>query len=204
MHDEDPSTDPYEQAVDDPASEEPAPHSGRRRRPSLVFAGLAITTLSTLCIFARCSGGQAVTEEALAAARDTWAEAGIRDYDIEWTSSGNVEGRYVVTVRGGEVRRVEGVAADGRRSELSPAEKRFYGVDGLFTTIADELAQLKSDRPFGSPRGMKVVMRFTPDPRLGYPRLYRRDVMGTSQGLAIDVIRLTPLGVRPGSSGPRS
>ena len=96
---------------------------------------------------------------------------------------------------------MEAVAPDGRRYELHPAEPRFFGVDGLFTTIADELAQLKSDRPFGQPKGTKVVMRFTPDPKLGYPRFYRRDVLGTSQGLAIDVVRLVP--VQPGTADDR-
>jgi hypothetical protein len=39
-------------------------------------------------------------------------------------------------------------------------------------------------------------MRFTPDPKLGYPRSYRRNVLGTSLELAIDVIRLIPEGKR--------
>ena len=40
------------------------------------------------------------------------------------------------------------------------------------------------------------MLRFTPDPQLGYPRSYRRDVLGTPQVLAIDVTRFTP---RPAS-----
>ena len=100
---------------------------------------------------------------------------------------------------------MESIASDGRRFEVRPPAPRFYGVDGLFTTIADELAQLKTDQPFGQPKGTKVVMRFTPDPRLGCPRSYRRDVLGTSQGLAIDVIRLIPKGSSSGSPPtPRS
>jgi hypothetical protein len=137
-----------------------------------------------------CSAGVAVTPEALAQAKAAWARAGVRDYDLEWTSSGLATGHYAVTVRGGAVRKVESVAPDGRRFELHPAEPRFYGVDGLFTTIADELAQLKTPTPFGQPAGTKVAMRFTTDPELSYPRSYRRNVLGTSQGLAIDVIRL--------------
>ena len=156
-----------------------------------------MAALCVVCLFAGCSGGQTVTPEALAAARQTWTAAGMHDYDLEWTASGPSSGHYFVTVRGGEVRKVESVAPDGRKYELHPAEPRFFGVDGLFTTIADELAQLKSDRPFGQPKGTKVVMRFTPDPRLGYPRLYRRDLLGTMRGLAIDVVRLTP--VEPGT-----
>ena len=35
-------------------------------------------------------------------------------------------------------------------------------------------------------------MRFKPDPKLGYPLWYRRDVMGTTQAIAIDVVKLVP------------
>jgi hypothetical protein len=101
---------------------------------------------------------------------------------------------YYVTVRQQDVREVESIARDGRRFPVHPPEPRFYGVDGLFTTIADDLAQLKTDQPFGEAKGTKVVMRFTPDPRFGYPRSYRRDVLGTTQALAIEVIRLIPRG----------
>jgi hypothetical protein len=177
----------------------------RIRRPAIGLTVVAMTGLAAVCIFARCSGGQSVTPEALAAARKVWAEAGIRDYDLEWSASGRMSAHYYVTVREREVREVESIASDGRRFEVRPPDPRFYGVDGLFTTIADELAQLKMDQPFGQPKGTKVVMRFTPDPRLGYPRFYRRDVLGTSQGLAIDVIRLIPKGSSSGSPPtPRS
>ncbi len=173
----------------------------RIRRPAIGWTLMAMIGLAAVCIFARFSGGQSVTPEALAAARQVWASAGIRDYDLEWTASGRMGAHYYVTVRDRDVRAVEAIASDGQRSELHPAAPRFYGVDGLFTTIADELAQLTLDRPFDQPKGTKVVMRFTPDQKLGYPRSYRRDVLGTSQGLAIDVIRLIPRG---SSSGPSS
>ena len=35
-------------------------------------------------------------------------------------------------------------------------------------------------------------MRFKPDPKLGYPNWYHRDVMGTSLSIAIDVVKLVP------------
>ncbi len=149
-----------------------------------------IVSLVAACVLSGCSGGEAVTPQTIAAAKAKWAAAGIRDYDLEWTVAGPNRAHYYVTVRGGEVRRVESVAPDGRRFELHPAEPRFYGVAGLFITIADELAQLQTAAPFGQPKGTKVVTRFTPDPKLGYPRSYRRDVLGTSQGLAIEVSRL--------------
>jgi hypothetical protein len=161
---------------------------GRRPAAGPLWAAV----LAAVAAVAGCSGGEPVTPEAIAAARTVWAGAGIRDYDLEWTSSGVNQAHYYVTVRGGSVRKVESVAPDGRRFELHPGEPRFFGVDGLFLTMADELAQLKTDRPFGQPRGTKVVMRFTRDPKLGYPLSYRRDVLGTSQSVAINVIRLVP------------
>jgi hypothetical protein len=173
-------------------------HSARISPRRSAAGPLSAAALVMISVFASCSGRESVTPEAIAAARKVWAEAGIRDYDLEWTTSGMNQAHYFVTVRGGVVRKVESVAPDGRKFELHPAESRFYGVDGLFLTMADELAQLKTERPFGQPRGTRVVMRFTPDPKLGYPRSYRRDVLGTSQAVAIDVIRLIPTGAATG------
>ena len=139
-----------------------------------------------------CAGGQEVTPEAIDQAKQVWKSAGIRDYDLDWTVTGAQNNHYYVTVRGGDVRKVESAQADGRRFELHPAQTRFYSVDGLFLTIAEELALLKSDHPFGQPPGTKVVMRFKPDKKLGYPLWYRRDVMGSTQAIAIDVVKLVP------------
>ena len=169
------------------------------RRPAIALAILAVAVLAAIVFLVRHSAGQSVTPAALAAARKAWKEAGIDDYDLEWMASGKMTAHYYVTVRGGQVQKIESIAPDGRRFEVHPAEPRFYSVQGLFTTIADELAQLKEAQPFGQPRGTKAVMRFTPDPKLGYPRSYRRNVLGTTQELAIDVIRLLP--VRKGGSG---
>lgn len=139
-----------------------------------------------------CSRGEAVTADSLAAARATWARAGIRDYELEWKATGKNNVHYVVTVRDGAVSRIVSLTPNGDEVPAHPAETRFYSVDGLFTTIADELAQLKTDRPFGQPPETQVVMRVHYDPKLGYPISYHRDVLGASQGLAIDVIKLVP------------
>lgn len=141
---------------------------------------------------AGCGGGEEVTADSLGKARRLWERAGIRDYDLEWASSGIGNAHYHVAVRGGRVRSIQSVQPDGRLHDAHPAEPKFYGVEGLFTTMADELAQLRTAAPFGQPKGTKAILRFTPDPKLGYPRSYRRDVMGARMGLAIDVIRLVP------------
>jgi hypothetical protein len=140
-----------------------------------------------------CGGGQDVTPVTIEQAKRLWKEAGIRDYELElnWRT-GPETSHYIVSVKEGEVRQIESVLPDGRRIELHPGAPRYFSVDGLFLTIADELALCKSDRPFGQPPGTKVVMRFKPDPKLGYPLWYRRDVLGTLQSIGIDVIKLVP------------
>jgi hypothetical protein len=140
-----------------------------------------------------CRSGQDVTPEAIEQAKRLWKEAGIRDYGLEldWRT-GAETAHYIVSVKDGEVGQIESVQANGRRVELHPGMPRYYSVDGLFLTMADELALRKSDRPFDQPPGTKIVMRFKPDPKLGYPLWYRRDVLGTSQSISIDVTKLVP------------
>src|SRR3954466_1196379 len=79
-----------------------------------------------------CAGGQDVTPEAVEPARRLWTQANIRDYDLDWSVRGPNNAHYFVTVRGGQVRKVEAVDRNGGKNELHPAETRFYSVDGLF------------------------------------------------------------------------
>jgi hypothetical protein len=138
---------------------------------------------------AGCAGGVDVTDQSIAEARQRWERAGIHNYNLEWTSSGLSRAHYLVTVRDDQVRSITSLLPDGKKLEVHPAEPRFYGVEGLFMIIGDELAQLRTKAPFGQPKGTKAVLRFTADSELGYPRRYRRDVLGTPLALAIDVIR---------------
>ncbi|MDX2035168.1 MAG: DUF6174 domain-containing protein [Isosphaeraceae bacterium] len=150
-----------------------------------------------------CAGGEAVTVASLQAAQAKWRAAGLADYDLVWRSSGARPGTYRVFVRGGEVKAIY-TRHEGREIPAKPGQPRFYGVDGLFLTIAEDLAQLDQPLPFGKPRGTSVVMRFEPDPALGYPRTYVRDVSGSMQGISVEVLSLErstaeippPIGVR--------
>jgi hypothetical protein len=148
--------------------------------------------LSTCLAFGGCSGGEVVTADGVKAARQLWSEAGIRDYDLEYTTA-PANGHFLVTVRDSEVKKVEAVQPDGLRVMLHPGEPRYYSVDGLFVTIADELAQLEKATPFEQPAGTKILMKFKTHLKLGYPEWYRRDIMGTSLSAKIDVIKLTPI-----------
>ncbi|HEX8201589.1 MAG TPA: DUF6174 domain-containing protein [Isosphaeraceae bacterium] len=157
-------------------------------------------TALALAALPGCGGGRDVTPRALRDARRAWERAGPRDYDLEWTSSGAQNAHYRVAVRGGRVESIRTVLPDGREIEAHPAQPESFGIDGLFGILEEELAQRQADRPFGQPPGTTAVLRFDPDPRLGYPRRYRRDVLGVTKGIAIDVIRLSPAA---GDEAPR-
>jgi hypothetical protein len=162
--------------------------------------------LATVMIaVAGCGSGQVVTPEAVQAARQLWTRAGIRDYDLDWSVQGRNTARYFVTVRGGEVRRIEAIRPDGSKVPLRSEEPGMFGVDGLFRTIDEELAVCsKSERPFGEPKGTRVVMRFEPDATLGYPHWYHRDVLGSTISMAIDVNAMTPVPATAGGPDPEA
>ncbi len=75
---------------------------------------------------------------------------------------------------------------------LKSFDTRYFGVDGLFLTMADYGALLKKDQPAGESKTAQVVMRFKPDSKQGYPQWFHRDVLGSTQALAIDVVKLAP------------
>lgn len=140
-----------------------------------------------------CAGTEDVTPRTLRKARQQWQQANVRNYEMEWTSRGPQTGRggahYRVKVRDGKVEAVEAIRPDGRFAAVNTKKPEYFGVDGLFKTIQEEMAQLDTDKPFGQPKGTRVILQFTPDPKLGFPRSYRRDVMNVPQGVAIDVVR---------------
>jgi hypothetical protein len=154
----------------------------------------------TLVLVAGCgAGGVDVSTRSLRRAQRTWEQARLRDYDLEWRSTGRMAGHYLVYVRDGRVREVRRILDDPRQIKLNrgtavlkarTADPQAFGVDGLFRILEEELDAAQSDNPFGAPKGSRVLMKFVPDDALGYPRSYRRDVVGARAGLAIDVVRL--------------
>jgi hypothetical protein len=165
----------------------------RAGRPAALMLSVVLAAV------AGCARGEVVTPDSIREARGRWERANVRDYDLEWASSGPSDTHYAVKVRDGQVQTVESIMPDGRRYVVKPANPKFYGVEGLFMVIADELAQLDQPTPFGRPKGTTAVLHFTPDPKFGYPRSYRRDVVGAPTALAIDVLRFTPTSP-PGSA----
>ena len=165
----------------------------------LCFAVLVVLPL------AGCGGGIDVNTRSLGKARSLWESAKIPDYDLEWTTSGERDGHYLVYVREGKVQAIDAYVPDlkarlVRQIRVKPGDPSYYGVDGLFKIMKEELAQLEDASPFGRPKGTQVILRFTPDTTLGFPKLYRRDVMGSPKGLSVDVFRLDRK--KPGTSVP--
>ena len=163
-------------------------------------AAAIVLVLAALLPVACASSTQPLTADALAKLRRTWRAAGLRDYDLFWSTSGVRSARYRVFVRDGAVQRIDSIQTDGTVIEAKPAEPSMYSVDGLFRTLREELDQLAGDTPFGKPKGTRCVLAFEPDPKLGYPRVFDRDVMGASKGVEIRVEKLVPR--EPQSPGP--
>ncbi len=156
------------------------------------------------CIPGCGGGGEDVNARTLGRAKRLWEHAGIKDYSLEWRSTGAREGHYRVAVRGGQVVEVVQVAPDGTERPARPGDASYYGVDGLFRTIEADVDHCLEQVKNGPDRGAHLLLRFWPDPDLGYPSRYRRDVSGTVRPLAIDVVRFRPLDQEPTGDNARA
>src|SRR5262249_27111599 len=93
-----------------------------------LFRLLVLALLPACLPSTGCSGGQDVTADGIKAARELWFKAGIRDYQLEYTTA-PANGHFLVTVRDGEVKRVESIQPGGDRVDLHPGAPRYYSVD---------------------------------------------------------------------------
>jgi hypothetical protein len=164
------------------------------RRPVIARAVYSIALLAVV----GCGGGESVNSKTLGKAQALWDAAKIRNYNLEWTTSGDREGHYLVFVRDGVVKEIHEYLEDRRERRtreilVKPGDPSYYSVEGLFKIIREEQAMSQeSDSPFGQPKGTQMLLKFTPDPEYGYPKRYRRDVVGRPKGLALDVTRFEP------------
>lgn len=163
----------------------------------------AISQLSTIArmmtfvvlatIVSGCGRGEPLGPRSLRKARETWLRTGIRSYDVEWTVSGpQTAGRvvhYRIAVRSGLPESVKVAQDNGTWIDVHTNKPEYFTIDGLFRTLEEELDQLDSPTPFGKPKGTSILLEFTPDDILGFPRKYRRDIVGVKPGLSINVIK---------------
>ena len=137
-----------------------------------------------------CVEGEDVDPRTIARARRMWDQAKPANYDLEWTVSGAREGHYLVSVREGAVRSIESVGPSGKKTPIHPPDPSYYSVEGLFRALEAEADQVIQPRPFGLSERTVPRLRFDSDPRLGYPRRYRRYVDSPGGRLALDVLRI--------------
>jgi hypothetical protein len=165
-------------------------------RPTNRHARRVIALALLASVAGGCSNAVDVRPRTLRKARQTWEQANIKNYELEWTSTGPQTGRrgahYRVKVRDGNVQSVEAIQPDGIFVPVNTKKPEYFGIEGLFRTMEEEMAQLDTDKPFGQPKGTRVVLQFTPDEKYGFPHSYRRDVMTVPQGVAIDVVKFEP------------
>ncbi len=97
------------------------------------------------------------------------------DYDLDLELHGNRADQIHVQVRGGEVVQMT-------RDGVEPRQKRtwdYWSVPGQLDTIGQELEMSKTPAAsFGAPGAAQVMMWAEFDAKYGYPRHYRRVVLG--------------------------
>lgn len=150
----------------------------QRRNIFVAASAFALGLLATL-IYLR-EPTVPLTNEVLGKARQTWADAGVRNYTTSYRMHGS---RYDVVVDSGFV---VSIAVNGQT--LSISEPAAYSVDGLFETLSAELENIHDpSNPLGTPPG-NVVARVRFDEKLGYPVRYIRGGTGLSRGSTMEML----------------
>lgn len=131
-----------------------------------------------------------LTRESLDAAVARWQTAGPANYDVDLMLSGAQTGNLHIEVRDGEV---TAMTRDGRAT----VERRtwdFWSVPNQMAMMEEDLSAAESDpqRAFGVADRGQVVLQAEFDPQLGYPRRYRRQVLGTSNTIEWRVTQFAP------------
>ena len=120
-----------------------------------------------------------LTSEALSAGKALWKKNGPADYDLAFTTAGRQTGDYVVEVRSGKVVRVTRNGVDvPDRGEAWDARS----IQGLFDTIDYEIDLAKEPQEaFDGAKSSDVIQQAEFDEQFGFPRRYRRMVLGVDR-----------------------
>jgi hypothetical protein len=171
--------------------------SGRRRRLTLgsLLGGIVLGSLASLLVFAALllmrqqESLPPLTRQAYEAAMRRWQTSGPASYALDLTLLGRQPGQIHIEVHQGDV---TAMTRDG----IQPRQRRtwdYWSVPGQFDTIERELEMAAHpEASFHAPAGA-VVQQAEFDPRYGYPRRYRRFVLGTELEIDWQVTHFEPL-----------
>mgnify|MGYP007059460768 FL=1 len=133
-------------------------------------------------------GGETLTTEVLAAARERWAAEGPKDYDLRIEITGAQEGSHRVEVRRGVV-----VNMTTGGAAVPPRVWPSWSVEGLFRFLETELENAERPaRPHGVDSPDQVLLRAEFDGDLGYPRRFVRHVQGTTKSIEWEITAFEP------------
>ena len=172
-------------------------NSKRRRRRLMAAAllgGILLGSLACLLGFValmmlRRESLPPLTRAAYESALQRWEAQGPANYELDLTLEGRRAGHIHVEVHRGEV---TSMTRDG----IEPAQRRtwdYWSVPGQFDTLDREL-ELAADPQAGFHASAgAVVQQAEFDPTYGYPRRYRRFVLGSDQELDWQTTHFKPL-----------
>ncbi|MEX0936696.1 MAG: DUF6174 domain-containing protein [Pirellulales bacterium] len=174
---------------DDPErSNEPLPDGSPRRTPLVIAAVIAVVLPALLCAGILAWFRQDVprlTDRSLELAIDRWREHGPESYTMEIELGGMRPGTVHLEVRDGEVTAMQ---RDGYTPERRVWET--WSVPGMFDTIDRELQIAEAPAEEAQfPPGTQFELRAEFDARLGYPRRFRRMVLGEGTEVSWQVTR---------------
>lgn len=131
-----------------------------------------------------------LTQARLDEAVERWHDHGPASYRLELSLSGNQVAHIQLEVQDGDVTEI---TYNGR----PPRQRRvgeYWTVPSQFDMIQRELSGADDpQRGFGAPPDSTVVIKAEFDPAYGYPKRYRRHVLGTATEIAWTVTRFEPL-----------
>lgn len=151
----------------------------RARLAAGIVAGSLLAVLLAIVLFALSNRTSLpeITPTMLDDAARQWDKYGPPNYDLTVRVTGSQTGEYKVSVRNDDVVSLQTGA--GRR----PPERTWYSwtVPGLFDVIYDDLElSQRMKREAADPATSGLVQRGEFDEEFGYPRLYRRVILGTT------------------------
>lgn len=183
------------------ATEDSTPSAGQARRSLTLLLGLLMAVVigaaaAIAALRARLNDGvPELTEEAIASAEACWEATAPAGYKLRVRIEGRRPGDVECTVEGGEV---TSMTRDGR----TPSQRRtwdYWTVPAQFDTIRQDMASaVEPQAGFGAPAGSKVLLRAEFDSQYGYPKRYRRYVLGTPLEVEWEIVEFQPFAAERG------